>query len=164
MNNLYEIIQSLENLDFINMETGEVNTQMLDDLQIARDEKIKNIALFIKNLQAESKAIKEEEKSLAERRKAKENKADSLFDYLDNMLKIAHIDRKEYPQVVLSFRKSTTIEVQETDFLKWVYENNRLDLLRIKPPEVDKTAIKNQLKIESIPFVDIVEKQNLQIK
>lgn len=164
MNNLYEIIQSLENLDFIDMETGVVNTQMLDDLQLARDEKIKNIALFIKNLQAEAKAIKEEEKALAERRKTKENKADSLFDYLQDMLKAAHIDRKEYPQVVLSFRKSTAIEVQDADFIKWAVENNRNDLLRIKPPEADKTAIKERLKTEAIPFVDFVERENLQIK
>lgn len=163
MSNLYEIIQSLENLDFINMETGEVNTKMLDDLQLARDEKIKNIALFIKNLQAEAKAIKDEEKALKARREAKEAKADSLHEYLDSMLKAAHIDRKEYPQVVLSYRPSTAIEVQD-DFIKWAVENNRNDLLRIKPPEADKTAIKERLKTEAIPFVDITERENLQIK
>ena len=63
--NIYEIEQAIT--DLVDPETGEITDfEALDALSMARDEKIENVALWTKNLNAEAKAIREEEKALAE--------------------------------------------------------------------------------------------------
>ncbi|HAU84048.1 MAG TPA: hypothetical protein DCW90_00505 [Lachnospiraceae bacterium] len=118
---LYEINDKI--IDFMNNievdeETGEILTDMsqLDQLQVAHDEKIENIACFIKNVEAECDAIKKEEINLAKRRKTKEN----LINRLKNMLSYDLQGSKfETPRCKISFRKSTSTEVNEDEFLKY---------------------------------------------
>ena len=65
---LYEIDQAI--MDCIDMETGEiVNEELLNDLQMERDAKIENVALWIKELKAEAEALKAEKLAFAERQK-----------------------------------------------------------------------------------------------
>ena len=68
---LYEINAALEAFESeVDEDTGEIlNYDKLAELNMAKDEKRENIALYIKNLTAEAKAIREEEKALAERRR-----------------------------------------------------------------------------------------------
>ena len=68
----------------IDEETGELMTvaQALDALRMEREEKIENVACWVKNLIAEADAIKEEETNLAKRRKAAETKAANLKAWL----------------------------------------------------------------------------------
>mgnify|MGYP000917782718 FL=1 len=64
--NIYEIDNAMFSL--IDEETGEIKGyEAFEELQMQREEKIENVALWYKNLIAESKAIREEEKALAER-------------------------------------------------------------------------------------------------
>ena len=93
--NLYQINAEIEQLEnavedglLIDEETGELMTleQAMDQLKLAKAEKIENIALFIKNLDAEASMIKQEEESLTKRRKAAENKSARLRAYLVNAL------------------------------------------------------------------------------
>ena len=73
---LYEINNAI--LECVDMETGEIiDSDKLSELQMAFDEKIENVALWIKDLKAESEAIKKrltlsprEEKSAKTRRRA----------------------------------------------------------------------------------------------
>lgn len=54
---LYEINNAI--LECVDMETGEIiDSDKLSELQIALDEKIENVALWIKDLKAEAEAIK----------------------------------------------------------------------------------------------------------
>ena len=78
---LYEIDRAI--MDAITAgldpETGELtNYDELEELQLARDEKIENIACYIKNIAADAKAIRDEEQALAKRRKTLENRAEGL--------------------------------------------------------------------------------------
>ena len=58
---LYEIDNRL--LSLVDEETGEItDLEKFSELQMARDEKIENCALWFKNLKAESEAIRNEEK------------------------------------------------------------------------------------------------------
>lgn len=66
---LYDINSQI--LDFMNNieideETGEILTDMslLDQLQVAHDEKIENIACYIKSVEAECDAIKRKKSTL----------------------------------------------------------------------------------------------------
>lgn len=68
----------------IDAETGELISvsQALDALRMERDEKIENVACWVKNLSAEADAIREEENRLVKRRKAAETKAANLKSWL----------------------------------------------------------------------------------
>lgn len=154
--NIYEIEQAIT--DLVDPETGEIaDFEALDALSMARDEKIENIALWIKNLAAESKAIREEEKSLAERRRAAETKADSLQRYLDRIL-----DGNKFstPKVAISYRKSKAVEIADEEaFVKaGAY-------LVPQDPKIDKKAISEALKNGTvIAGAELVERNNMQIK
>lgn len=154
--NIYEIEQAI--MDLVDPETGEITDfDALDALSMARDEKIENVALWIKNLSAESKAIREEEKSLAERRRAAETKADSLQRYLDRIL-----DGNKFstPKVAISYRKSKAVQIADEDaFVKaGAY-------LILQEPKIDKKAISEALKNGTvIAGAELVERNNIQIK
>lgn len=79
-----EIIALSEDEELVDLETGEVITvgEALDRLNMAREEKIENAALAVKNLTAQAAAIKAEEESLAKRRKALESKAEGFKGFL----------------------------------------------------------------------------------
>lgn len=132
---LYEINQNI--YDCIDNETGEVlDVERLEQLSLARDTKIENIALFYKSTKAEEKAIGDEIKILQAREKTLGNKANSLKEYLINVLQ----GNKFFtPKVVISYRKSTVVEIEDINKLDITY-------LKMSEPEADKTAIKDILK------------------
>lgn len=70
--------------ELVDLETGEVISvsDALEKLEMARETKIENAALMAKNLNAQAAAIKAEEEKLAKRRKAIENKADEVKQFL----------------------------------------------------------------------------------
>lgn len=138
---LYQINEEITNL--IDQESGEVKDfETFETLSIARDVKIENTALYIKNLNAEVDAIKAEELKLAERRKAAESHSDRLKDYLFNYL---NGEKFSTAKVSLSFRSSKAIKIDdETAFIKWAKANNA-GLLTFKEPTISKTKIKEAL-------------------
>ena len=78
---LYEIDEAI--LRCVDTESGEIiDPVKLDELNLARAEKVENVALWIKDLKAEAEAIKAEKLALAERQKMAENKVDSLKRWL----------------------------------------------------------------------------------
>lgn len=167
--NLYELDNSIIELlgngfndACIDMETGEIDfnkaSQYLDELHIERKTKLENIALFIKNLESEADAIKQEEQNLATRRKAKERKADQLRDYIKNSMILFNEPKFETPRVLMSFRTSKVVEVDE-QILDKQYYKEKIEY------SVDKKAIKEAIEsgIEVVGAV-ISERKNLQIK
>lgn len=159
MASLYEIEQAI--LDTVDMETGEViDFEKLEELALERDKKIENIALWIKNLEADAKAFKEEKDSFAQKQKAAESRANSLKSYLTS-----YLDGTTYKsnKVSISFRASKAAEVYDLDALMRYDDCD--SFLKYKDPELDKTAIKKAIDegIE-LPGCRIVEKSNIQIK
>ena len=159
---LYEIDREL--LACLDLETGEItDAERLDALQIERDTKLENTALYIKNLLAEVEAIKAEEKALAERRKAKENKAESLKKYLADNLSGGKF---ETAKVNISFRKSEGVEISEPEMLLFYLENMGFDdCIKYELPKIQLAPVKKLIKEgHELPGAAIVEKQNIQIK
>lgn len=157
--NIYEIDNAMFSL--IDEETGEIKDyEAFEELQMQREEKIENTALWYKNLIAESKAIREEEKALAERRKSLENKAENLKNFINRTL-----DGNKFStsKVAISYRKSTAVEVDD-EFIDYAMKNNN-DLLTFKRPEPNKTVIKGMLQGGfDIPHAELVERNNMSIK
>lgn len=157
--NIYEIDNAMFSL--IDEETGEIKDyEAFEELQMQREEKIENTALWYKNLVAESKAIREEEKALAERRKSLENKAENLKNFINRTL-----DGNKFStsKVAISYRKSTAVEVDD-EFIDYAMKNDN-DLLTFKRPEPNKTVIKGMLQGGfDIPHAELVERNNMSIK
>lgn len=151
---LYEINNAI--LECVDMETGEIiDSDKLSELQMAFDEKIENVALWIKDLKAEAEAIKKEADALTQRRKVCENKAESLKGYLINAL---GGQKFKTAKVSISYRKSEAVEVEDIGLIDD-------DYLKFTEPTADKTKIKKALK-EGVELkgVKLVENQSIQIK
>jgi hypothetical protein len=132
---LYEIDQAI--MDCIDMETGEiVNEELLTSLEMERETKIENVALWIKELKAEAEALKAEKLAFAERQKVAENKMESLKKWLAYTL---NGEKFKTVRASVTFRTSDKVEI--TDIFK-LDEN----YLRYKEPEADKDAIKKAIK------------------
>ena len=152
--NLYEIDAAI--MDCVDEETGEIIApEMLDELEMARDTKIEQIALYIKNLGAEAEAIKKEKLALANRQSVTEKKAEGLKNYLSNYMAGAKF---KSPRVAISWRKSEAVEVDDVYALPE-------EFLRFKEPEINKTDLKAALQLGTeIPGVRLVQRQNIQIR
>ena len=157
--NIYEIDNAMFFL--VDEETGEIKDyEAFEELQMQKEEKIENTALWYKNLVAESKAIREEEKALAERRKSLENKAEQLKDYVNQALQG---NKFSTSKVAISYRKSTAVEVDD-EFIDYAMKNNDR-LLTFKKPEPNKAVIKGMLQGGfDIPHAELVERNNMSIK
>lgn len=162
--NLYEINQAIMDAfeRWIEPETGEIIDSEaeaeLDALQMERDSKIENIALWIKNLDAEAEALKAEKMAFAERQRRAERKAESLRRYLTSAM-----DGEKFftSKVAITWRKSETVELDPN---RSIFEIDT-HYLRLPDPMLDKTAIKNALKAgEQISGVHLETKKSIQIK
>ena len=151
---LYEIDEAITKC--VDAETGEIiDAEQLDKLYMEKEEKLENIALWIKDLKAEAEALKAEKMAFAERQKVAENKMESLKKYL-----VYALDGKAFKstRASVSFRKSQAVEI--TDIYK-LDEN----YLRYKEPEADKTAIKEALKAgKTVAGATLVENTSVIIK
>ena len=151
--NLYEIDQAI--MDAIDPETGEIIDEAFDSLVMTRNQKLENIGLYIKNLEADAAAFKAEKEAFAERQKAAENKAASLKRYLSDFLAG---QKFETLRVKVSFRKSESLEVSEEAKIPE-------EFLRYKEPEINKADLKKAVKAGLVlEGVQLVEKQNISIK
>lgn len=160
---LYEIDKAIQEAleGAVDPESGEIIDEELlaayDQLRMDRDQKVENIGLYIKNLEADAAAIKAEAKNLTARAKAAENRAEHLRNYLQFCL-----DGQKFqsPRLSVSFRRGTKVEVDQ----------NRLfeipdDYLRYKDPEVDKKRVSEALKAgEDIPGCTLVDSISMIIK
>jgi len=141
--NLYEINASIQELVNKVDENGEIcfDPQELIDLEMAKEEKIENTALLIKNLKSESKAIADEVKSLNARKTVIDNQVERVLKFLDTALAG---EKFSTAKAAISFRSTPSIEVDD-EFVAWA-QVNASDLLRYKAPEADKTKIKEWLR------------------
>lgn len=163
MPNLYEIQENISLAInqgiIIDHETGEVidfTPILLQQLIENKDNKIENIAVFIKNNLADMEAIVVEKKKLEQRLEQYQKKVDFLKKYLSDFLQKENIEKAEYPKAKIFFRSSEHIEVSEN------FDNP--NFIRIKK-EIDKQSLKTALKGGSeIPGAQLIKKQNIQIK
>lgn len=155
MSSLYTINQGI--LNCVDLETGEIlDEQAFEALQMERNEKLENIALWVKNLTSEAEALKSEEKAFYERRKAAVSKAESLKRYLAQQLKGQKFTTT---RTSVSFRKSSSVEVLDLDKLPTEYRKE------VHTFVADKTEISKALKAgQEVDGAVLVQSLNLQIK
>ena len=141
---LYEIDQAIQGL--VDPETGELmDYEAFAALQMDRDAKIENMALWYKDLMADAKAIKEEADTLNERRKALEKTA----------------------RCSVTFRKTSSIQVSNPEALiRWLEQNGYdAECVKYKEPEVSKTGIGKLIKEGvPVPYASIEQGRSVGVK
>ena len=160
--NLYEIDSAIMSL--VDPETGELlDYEAFEQLQLERDKKIEGVALWYKDLMAEAKAQKEEADALLARKKATEAKAERLKGYLDMAL---CGEKFETPRCVVSFRKTTSVEVEDPDgFIRWAEQNGYEDCIRRKDPEVSKSGVAALIKSGAmVPYARLTTGRSVGVK
>lgn len=157
---LYELTEQLANFDFeIDEETGEItNMDELEQIQMDRDEKLKNCVLWYKNCKAEADALKAEKMNLQKRQQIAEKKAERMKSYLDFCLKGEQFTPKDDVRVRVSYRKSDQVLCDDITKVSDEY-------LRYKEPELDKTKVKKDIKAGiDVDGCKLITKKNIQIK
>ena len=154
---LYELDKAIADFELIVNEDGEVlNIDELDELQLAREQKIEGISLWVKNLEAEKEAVKHEKDNFADREKRLGKKIESLKGYLTYAL-----DGQKFstPKVAVSFRKSESVLIKD----EYLIPDDYCEFTVTRRP--NKTNLKKALKDgKEIMGVELVEKSNVQIK
>ena len=162
---LYDIDRQIESLleASVDMETGEIKPEAFEDLealQMARDAKIENIALWHKNLLSDTKALADEIKALQDRKKRLERKLDWLDGYLEQSLQG---QKFETSKVAISFRKSQAVHIADAEAFIRGYKDNP-ELVETDY-SIKKANIKKMLKEgQEILGAELVENKNMQIK
>lgn len=143
-------------------DTGEITQgdwEALEELTEARDTKIENIALYIKEMEAQAEAIKAEADRLTARAKSAQKKADRLRAYLTMNLQRESMDKFETSRCQISFRKSEVVSIPDENYLPKKYLTKKVTYAP------DKKAIKEELKAgKAVRGATIITKQNIQIK
>lgn len=154
MANLYEINQAIT--ECLDKETGEIiDMEKLEELQLEREAKIENVALWYKNLLSDAEAYKAEKNAFAEKEQKAKNKAESLKKYLESALAG---DSFKSARVNVSYRQSESVIIDDVFSL-----DDRF--LKYAEPTADKVAIKAALKSgEDVKGVHLEQKSNIQIK
>lgn len=163
---LYEIDSRLRELmeNSIDPDTGELiaDPDEWNSLQMAKDEKIENTAVFVKDLRADALKLKAEEEILAKRRKGLERKADWLENNLKNCLRGQPF---ETPRCSIKFRKNqeSVSYASEADAMAWATEYAP-DLINFGKPTLSKMGIKKLLQEgEAIPGAELVRTVSMKI-
>lgn len=159
---LYLIDQQI--LSLIDPETGEImDWEAFDQLQMEREHKIENVALWYKNLTAEAAAIRQEELALAKRRQSLEQMAETRKKWLTEALCGQKFDTSK---VSMTFRASTACEVSDpAALLRYLEDHSKESCIKYKEPEIVKSEVTKLLKAgEELPGAALAVRQNIQIK
>lgn len=131
--------------------------QLIDKSKLSIEEKGKNIAIIMQEMDNNAEVIDQEIKRLQAMKKAQVNNKQRLKDYLSDNLQRAWIEEVKTELFKINFRKSDSVEVEE-----WILLPEEFTNIKISP---NKTAIKAALKKwVKIEWCTLKESKNLQIK
>lgn len=155
MATLYEIDQGI--LSCIDAETGEIiDENRLSALFMEKDQKIENIALWIKNLLSDAESYAREKETFAKREQAAISKADTLKRFLTNTLAG---EKFQTTRCTVSFRRTAKVDVLDEKKIPECYTRTKTE----KHP--DKKAILAALKAgENISGCALGESLSITVK
>ena len=139
----------------------EVIADTLESLQFPIEEKAKNVAMVIRNIEASAKAIKEAADAMILRAKSEENRAKNLKGYLPSAMEATGITKIESPYFVISLRnnpESVVIDAESqipADYMREIPASYSPDRILIKK------AIQDGYEV---PGCHLTRTQSLQIK
>ena len=130
------------------------------------NEKAENVAVYIKNLNADINEMKAEEKRLKSRRVSAENQVERMKKYLINSMQAIGVKKISMPRARITLRlnaESVVVE-NEKSLINWAMRHDET-ILKYQEPELKKTDIKKLLRMgEKIPFAHLERKESVTIK
>jgi hypothetical protein len=164
---LWEITKDLETAVAF-LESEEFNedecVKLFDAIEDEWDDKADSVATVFKEYTAEAAALKAESDALKKRADKAEKNAEWLKKYLsDEMLKAGKA-KLETKHNLVTFRKSTAVEIDENKF--FLADTPNKYIISKTTLSADKKALMVAIKEdgEVIPGAVVVERQNIQIK
>ena len=139
----------------------EVIADTLESLQFPIEEKAKNVAMVIRNLEPSANATKEAADAMILRAKSEENRAKHLKGYLQSAMEATGITKIESPYFVISLRNNPESVVIDAE------SQIPADYMREVPATYspDKTLIKKAIQDGyEVPGCHLTRTQSLQIK
>lgn len=156
-----EYQQAAEKLADLDM-PDEVIADTLEGLQFPIEQKAVNVAAFVRNLKASVSQIKEAESAMAARRKALENRAARVEQYLLDNMQRAGMSKIESPYFVLSVRDNPPSVCIDAEGL---IPQEFMRQPEPPPPAPDKKAIAQAIKDgKDVPGAHLVTSKRLDIK
>lgn len=162
---LYEIsveyrtdLEKLADLELDDQTLEDTLSSMGGELQV----KAQSVACFVRNLESTASQIKEAEAQMAARRKALENRAARVKDYLHASMLVAGVEKIECPLFRLSVRNNPpSVEVYQPELIPAQFTRQP-----DPPPAVpDKEAIKKAMKAgQEVPGCRLTHGSRLEIK
>jgi hypothetical protein len=148
----------LADMDLDEQTIADTLESMSGDLEV----KATNTAFFVRNLEASAAAIKEAEAQMAARRKAIENRAGRIKDYLLASMMVAGVQKIECPHFKLAVRENPpAVEVYEPGLIPAEFMRQP----EPPPPAIDKAAIKEAIKAgQEVPGCKLSRGMRLEIK
>ena len=161
-NDLKKIYEDLDNGNGIDLETGEIKPEIMQQLSISRNEletKAVDYGYVIKAFDDEIDIIDREIERLEERKAYVKKNKERMKTIVGSAMEEFGINKIKSETLQLSFRKSESVEVFDESLVDDKFKKVKTEI------SLDKTAIKNAIKNgEDVQGAKIVEKNNLQIK
>ena len=159
---LKKIYEDLDNGNGIDLETGEIKPEIMQQLSISRNEletKAVDYGYVIKAFDDEIDIIEREIERLEERKAYVKKNKERMKTIVGSAMEEFGINKIKSETLQLSFRKSESVEVFDESLVDEKFKKVKTEI------SLDKTAIKNAIKNgEDVQGAKIVEKNNLQIK
>lgn len=139
---------------------------MLEGLEGEIEQKADGYAKIIKNIEADASAIETELDRLGQRKTTLENRKKFLKQSLEGAMRF--VGKTKFKTELFSFniqRNAPSAFVpNEKEFLEWA-ETNRVEFIRRKDPEINKTELLTALKDgEVIPGAELKQTESLRIR
>lgn len=135
MASLYEINAAI--LSCVDLETGEIiDCEQLQALQLEREQKVENVALWYKNLVSDAEQYAAEEAAFKKKKQSAQAQAERLKQYLLDALQG---EKYKSARVSISFRSSQRVVVDDV-------LNLPPRFVRFAEPEAKKTEIMAAIK------------------
>lgn len=149
---LYEIDAAI--MACLNEDGEVIDPVKMGELQMERADKIENVALLSKNLEAEADMIDAEIKRLTERKRANLKKAESCRKWVGFALEGQKFSTGK---VAISYRKSQAVNIIDPEKVPASWYKAKY--------EIDKATIKDALKKgEVVPGAVLEERNNVVIR
>jgi hypothetical protein len=159
---LYELTEQYRrDLEYIqNSDLDEQQAlELLETMQGAIQDKAKNVAMVIRNMETTAEAIKAAEDEMASRRKSIERKMEWMKTYLLQNMERTGITKIESPYFVIALRDNPESLIVETD------ADIPAEYWKPQQPTLDKAGLKKDIQLGLIvPGCRLERKKSIRIK
>ena len=144
-------------------ETGEIKDTeawaRLDKLLLEREEKIKQLGLWLRDEKAFVEQMKEQRRDLSARIDAHEKKVENIKEYIRQQMSIFGDRKLEYPNIVVRIGTSRSVEITDETAIPEKY-------IRTKTyTEPMKTEIKKAIENgEEVKGAKLIETERVQVR